>query len=106
MRKRYERGPNKIEGYLRQRGFNVPHNIIYRIIYEEGLNNPLDRPRRTWGKKRFEKEHTNSLWQADFFARTIIGRSASRTIIQGSSPARRRRGILQAKMPYNSLRGL
>ena len=32
----------------------------------EGLNNPVDRPRRTRGKKRFERKHSNSLWQADF----------------------------------------
>lgn len=66
VRKRYGWGPNKIEGYLKLKGFHVPHNRIYNIICEEGLNNPLDRPRRTWGKKRFEREHSNSLWQADF----------------------------------------
>lgn len=41
LRKRYEWGSNKIEGYLRHRGFSVPHNGIYRIICEEGLNNPI-----------------------------------------------------------------
>jgi transposase InsO family protein len=66
LRKRYEWGPNKIEGYLEQRGFNVPHNMVYRIICEEGLNNPITEPRKTWGKKRFEREHSNSLWQSDF----------------------------------------
>ena len=66
LRKRYEWGPNKIEGYLEQRGFNVPHNRVYRIICEEGLNNPITEPRKTWGKKRFEREHSNSLWQSDF----------------------------------------
>lgn len=66
LRKRYEWGPNKIEGYLKQRGFNVPHNRIYRVFCEEGLNNPVTGSRRTWGRKRFEREHSNSLWQADF----------------------------------------
>jgi len=66
LRKRYEWGPNKIEGYLERRGFNVPHNRVYRIICEEGLNNPITEPRKTWGKKRFEREHSNSLWQTDF----------------------------------------
>ena len=66
LRERYGWGPNKIEGYLKHRGLNVPHNRIYRIICEEGLNNPVDRPRRTWGKRRFERKRSNSLWQADF----------------------------------------
>jgi transposase InsO family protein len=66
LRKRYEWGPKKIEGYLKQGGFNVPHNRIYRVICEEGLNNPIKAPRKTWGKRRFEREHSNSLWQADF----------------------------------------
>jgi len=66
LRKRYEWGPNKIEGYLKQGGFNVPHNRIYWVICEEGLNNPIAESRKTWGKKRFEREHSNSLWQADF----------------------------------------
>jgi transposase InsO family protein len=30
------------------------------------LNNPISAPRRIWGKRRFEREHSNSLWQADF----------------------------------------
>ena len=66
LRKRYEWGPSRIEGYLKHRGFHVPHNKIYRIICEEGLNNPITAPRKTWGTKRFERTHPNSLWQADF----------------------------------------
>jgi transposase InsO family protein len=30
------------------------------------LNNPITSPRRIWGKRRFEREHSNSLWQGDF----------------------------------------
>lgn len=59
-------GPDKIAGYLRHKGFKVDHNIVYKIVCEEGLNNPNDKPRETWGKKRFERKHSNSLWQADF----------------------------------------
>lgn len=66
LRKRYEWGPNKIAGCLRHKGFKVDHNIAYRVICEEGLNNPIDKPRKTWGKQRFERVHSNSLWQADF----------------------------------------
>jgi transposase len=66
LRKRYEWGPSKIEGYLKQRGVSAPHNRVYRVICEEGLNNPVGEPRKTWGKKRFERKNSNSLWQADF----------------------------------------
>jgi len=66
LRKRYEWGPNKIAGCLRNKGFKVDHNIVYKIVCEESLNNPIDKPRKTWGTKRFQREHCNSLWQADF----------------------------------------
>ena len=71
IRLREERnwGPNKIEAYLKNKQDKVPsvgHNTIYRIICNAGLNNALERKRRTWGKKRFERKYSNSLWQADF----------------------------------------
>jgi transposase InsO family protein len=31
-----------------------------------GLNNPIPNPRRVWGKRRFQRPHSNNLWQADF----------------------------------------
>ena len=30
------------------------------------MNQPIDFIRKTWGKRRFERMHSNSLWQADF----------------------------------------
>jgi transposase InsO family protein len=30
------------------------------------LNDPIPRPRRAWGKHRFERPHSNGLWRADF----------------------------------------
>jgi len=30
------------------------------------MNNPIPKPRRAWRKRRFEREHSNNLWQADF----------------------------------------
>jgi transposase InsO family protein len=66
LRERYDWGPNKIAGYLNHKGFNIDHNQAYRIIREAGLNHPIGEPRKTWGTKRFEREHCNSLWQADF----------------------------------------
>jgi transposase len=66
LRKRYEWGPNKIAGTLRLKGYDVDHNEAYRIICKAGLNHPITQPRKTWGTKRFQREHCNSLWQADF----------------------------------------
>ena len=66
LRKRYEWGPNKIAGYLKHRGFTVNHHKVYSVICAAGLNHPIVEPRKTWGTKRFQREHCNSLWQADF----------------------------------------
>jgi len=59
-------GPDKIAGMLRIKGVKVSHNTAYRIICANGLNNPIQVPRRIMGKTRFERAHSNSLWQADF----------------------------------------
>ncbi len=62
-------GPSKIEGYLRNKQGGVKpigHNTVYRIICDAGLNNPLDKPRKIWGRKRFERSRSNSMWQADY----------------------------------------
>lgn len=66
LRKRYCWGPNKISGYLGNRGFTIDHHKIYAIICEAGLNHPITEPRKTWGTKRFQREHSNSLWQSGF----------------------------------------
>ena len=66
LRQRYEWGPSKIAGHLRHKGFTINHNQAYCIICEAGLNHPISEPRKTWGTKRFQREHCNSLWQADF----------------------------------------
>lgn len=67
LRKRYEWGPKKIAGSLRLKGYSIDNNNqAYRIICEAGLNHPITAPRKTWGTKRFQREHNNSLWQADF----------------------------------------
>jgi putative transposase len=66
LRKRYEWGHNKIAGCLNRKGFSIDHNQAYHIICDAGLNHPISEPRKTWGTKRFQREHNNSLWQADF----------------------------------------
>jgi len=60
-------GPCRIEGYLRNyKQTSLSHTTIHRILVEAGLNNPIPAPRKVWGKRRWEREHSNSLWQADF----------------------------------------
>src|SRR4030042_391681 len=66
LRERYEWGPKKIAGTLSHKGFPIDNNQAYRIIKDAGLNHPITQPRKTWGTKRFQREHNNSLWQADF----------------------------------------
>ena len=66
LRKRYEWGPQKIAGYLNRRDIDVNHHQVYAVICQAGLNHPISAPRKTWGTKRFVREHNNSLWQADF----------------------------------------
>jgi len=66
LRERYEWGPRKIAGCLKRKGYVIDNNQAYRIIREAGLNRPITSPRKTWGTKRFQREHCNSLWQADF----------------------------------------
>ena len=66
LRARYEWGPKKIVGYLSCKGYTVNNNQEYKIICEADLNHPMTQPRKSWGTKRFQREHNNSLWQADF----------------------------------------
>jgi transposase len=66
LRTRYKWGPKKIAGSLKHKGYDIDNNQAYKIICAAGLNNPIAKPRKTWGTRRFEREHNNSLWQADF----------------------------------------
>jgi len=61
-------GPCRIEGYLHNynRQSRVSHTTIHKILNQAGLNNPIPKPRKVWGKHRFQREHSNSLWQADY----------------------------------------
>ena len=72
LRLRRERnwGPCKIEGYLQNYGgegvISVGHNAIHRILIKAELNNPIEAPRKVWGKRRFQRPYSNNLWQSDF----------------------------------------
>ena len=66
LRSRYEWGPKKIAAYLSRKGCTVDNNQAYKIICQAGLNHPITAPRKIWETRRFQREHCNSLWQADF----------------------------------------
>ncbi|MGC8817437.1 MAG: hypothetical protein ACP5PX_06525 [Candidatus Hadarchaeum sp.] len=65
LREKHDWGPCRIERYIREFGpRGVPplsHNLVYRILVEEGVNQPIDFIGKTWGKRRFERMHSNSL---------------------------------------------
>jgi len=60
--------PCRKEGYLHNyaKQITVSHTTIHKILMKGGLNNPIPNPRRVWGKRRFQRPHSNNLWQADF----------------------------------------
>jgi putative transposase len=66
-RKRFGWGPTKIEGHLDVH-FNkhLPHNRIHELLIQEGMNKAIQKPRKTWGRKRWERDHSMSLWQGDW----------------------------------------
>lgn len=70
LRKAKGWGPCMIEGHLRQKkpeGIKpIGHNTIYRIIKQEGLNNPIGKPRGVVGKTRFQRTEPNQMWQTDW----------------------------------------
>jgi transposase InsO family protein len=66
-RRRYGWGPTKIEGHLNVHyGMHIPHNRIHGLFVREGVNKAIANPRKTWGKRRWERLHSMSLWQVDW----------------------------------------
>lgn len=59
-------GAVNIEKVLSERGINISHNRIHRILLENGLakNEPKKGKRRKW--IRYERRHSNSMWHADW----------------------------------------
>ncbi len=55
-----------LEKMLSARGIYISHRKIHRVLREEGLalDEPHKRGRRKW--IRYEREHSNSLWHADW----------------------------------------
>ena len=58
-------GPQKIAGYLRTQTRPVGHMTVYRTLQASGLNQPLTKPRLKRTYKRWQRTHSNSLWQCD-----------------------------------------
>lgn len=70
LRRKYGWGPTKIEGHFRVHPIDgvvpLPHNRIHQILVKNKLNKPIRETRKTWGKKRWERLHSMSLWQGDW----------------------------------------
>ncbi len=70
LRNKWNWGPTRIEKHIRltePEGIHpIGHNKIHELLVKEGLNMPLDFVRKTWGTKRFERDHSNTMWQTDF----------------------------------------
>ena len=66
LRQRCDWGPNKIAGHLNPQRLHHRPQPSLPIIREAGLNHPINEPGKTWGTRRFQREHDNSLLQADF----------------------------------------
>jgi transposase InsO family protein len=58
-------GPQKIAGYLTKEKMQISHMTAYRILRQAGLNHPLTKPRIKRTYKRWQRMHSNSLWQCD-----------------------------------------
>ena len=66
MRSSWGWGPRKIVRVLGKDGRRVAEGIVYSIVKRNGLNVPLNKPRKKHDYIRFEREHSNSMWQTDY----------------------------------------
>jgi len=57
--------PHKIAGYLTVQGTPIGHMTVYRILCQSNLNEPLQKPRVKRSYIRWERKHSDSLWQCD-----------------------------------------
>lgn len=59
-------GIRAIEALLKKEGIKVSHNKIHRVLKAEGLVTPEPKKGRRRKYVRWERKHSNSLWQTDF----------------------------------------
>ncbi len=61
---------NSLEKILDERGYHIPHNRIHTVLLSKGLAKPdPKKQKRRRPYIRYEREHSNSLWHADWFER-------------------------------------
>jgi len=59
-------GPVALERWIeKNRNIHIPRNTIYRIMDKKGLIKPNPKKRRQRKFVKFERKHSNSLWQGD-----------------------------------------
>jgi putative transposase len=66
LRRKHLWGPDKIKGYLSKKGIEVTQYTLYSILKKQGLNRPLEKPRKRLQYIRWERENPNELWQCDW----------------------------------------
>lgn len=59
-------GIRRIEGLLKVEGISVSHNKIHKLLTRLGMVIPEPKKGRRKNYVRWEKKHSNSLWQTDF----------------------------------------
>ena len=59
-------GIRRIEGLLKLEGIRISHNKIHRILTKLSMVTPEPKKGRRKNYIRWERKHSNSLWQTDF----------------------------------------
>lgn len=59
-------GIRRIEGLLKLEGINASHNKIHKLLTRLGMVTPEPKKGRRKNYIRWERKHSNSLWQTDF----------------------------------------
>ncbi len=59
-------GVRKIEGILGLKGIHIPHNKIHKILSKANLVEHNPKKGKRYHYIRWERNHSNSLWQTDF----------------------------------------
>jgi len=66
LRKEYGWNAKAISGYMRKNGKYIGETTIGKEIRRQGLVEPLQKPRKRHKYVRWERDHSNSLWQMDW----------------------------------------
>ena len=59
-------GPLPIEKYLKNKGIEISHNIIYRILLKYNMVNEDINKKNQRKYLKYERKHSNSLWHMDW----------------------------------------